>query len=171
MLQPSDIRSVGKELIVLFELSTWLASFPYFFIHLRHYSVIWKQLLFANYRNRVHWVVLGLSQDGACTDLFENFSENSLKGDLSNDTTLNQPLFSLVNTFKDRPLKWPCESTGPIFCSLFTITYLRMWKACHSIRLSKHAWGAIFGTKHIYLHVRKIKPKKFDCFSWYFGWF
>jgi hypothetical protein len=31
--------------------------------------------------------------------LFENFSENSLKGDLSNNTTLNPPLFSLVNTF------------------------------------------------------------------------
>jgi hypothetical protein len=44
--------------------------------------------------------VLGPSQDGACTNLFENFSENSLKGDLSNDTTNNPPLFSLVNTFK-----------------------------------------------------------------------
>ncbi len=33
-------------------------------------------------------------------DLFENFSENSLKGDLSNNTTLNPPLFSLVNTIK-----------------------------------------------------------------------
>jgi hypothetical protein len=32
--------------------------------------------------------------------VFENFSENSLKGDLSNDTTDNPPLFSLVNTFK-----------------------------------------------------------------------
>jgi hypothetical protein len=53
-----------------------------------------KQLLFANNRNRVRWVVLCLSQDGACTDLFENFSENSLKGDLSNNTTLNPPLFS-----------------------------------------------------------------------------
>ncbi len=36
---------------------------------------------------------------GDCTNLFENFSENSLKGDLSNDTTHNPPLFSLVNTF------------------------------------------------------------------------
>jgi hypothetical protein len=27
--------------------------------------------------------VLGLSQDGACTDLVENLSENILKGDLS----------------------------------------------------------------------------------------
>jgi hypothetical protein len=47
-------------------------------------------------------VILGLSQDGACTDLFENFSENSLNGDLSNNTTLNLPLFSLANTFKAR---------------------------------------------------------------------
>jgi hypothetical protein len=39
------------------------------------------------------------SQDEACTDSFENFRENSLKGDLSNDITLNPPLFSLVNTF------------------------------------------------------------------------
>ncbi len=66
---------------------------------------IWKvcirgnQLMFANNRNRVPWVVLCLSQDGACTDSFENFRENSLKGDLSNDITLNPPLFSLVNTF------------------------------------------------------------------------
>jgi hypothetical protein len=34
--------------------------------------------------------------------LFENHSENSLKPDLSNDTTANPPLFSLVNTFKHR---------------------------------------------------------------------
>ena len=44
-------------------------------------------------------MVLYLSQDGACTDSFENFRENSLKGDLSNDIALNPPLFSLVNTF------------------------------------------------------------------------
>jgi hypothetical protein len=44
-------------------------------------------------------VGLCLSQDGACTDSFENVCENSLKGDLSNDITLNPPLFSLVNTF------------------------------------------------------------------------
>ncbi len=48
----------------------------------------------------VRWVVLGLPQAGACTDLFENLSEISLKGDLSNATTFNPPLFSLVNTFK-----------------------------------------------------------------------
>ncbi len=56
--------------------------------------------MIANDRNRVRWLVLGLSQDGACMDLYENHSENKVKGDLSNDTTVNPPLFSLVNTFK-----------------------------------------------------------------------
>ena len=46
------------------------------------------------------FAVLGLSQDGACTDLFQNLSVNSLKGDLSNATTFKLPLFSLDNTFK-----------------------------------------------------------------------
>ncbi len=66
----------------------------------RHHSVIGNQLLFANNRNRVRSVVLCLSQEGACTDSYENFRENSLKGDLSNDITLNPPLLSLVNAFK-----------------------------------------------------------------------
>jgi hypothetical protein len=41
--------------------------------------------LFANNINRVRGavLVLGLSQDGACTDLFENLSATSLKGELS----------------------------------------------------------------------------------------
>jgi hypothetical protein len=84
----------------MFEFTTWHACFPDFFISLRHYTVIGKQLLLSNDRNRVRGVVLGLSQDGASTNLFENFRENSLKQDLSNDTTANPPLFSLVNTFK-----------------------------------------------------------------------
>ncbi len=56
------------------------------------------QLFISNDRNRVRWVVLGLSLDGACTDLFENLI--SLKGDLSNDNIVNPPLFSLFNTFQ-----------------------------------------------------------------------
>jgi hypothetical protein len=83
----------------MFEYTTWNASFKDFFIKLRRYTAIWKQLLFANYRNRVRGAVLGLSQDGYCTDLFENLSMNSLKGDLPNATTFKPPLFSLVNTF------------------------------------------------------------------------
>ncbi len=71
-----------------------------FFWKLRRFTAIWKQLLFANDTNWVRGAVLGLSQEGACTDSFENFRENSLKGDLSNDITLNPPLFSMVNTFK-----------------------------------------------------------------------
>ncbi len=89
--------------IPMFQLSVWCEKC----VAARHYSVIGKKLLFANNRNRVRWVVLCLSQDGACTDLFENCSENSsLKGDLSNNTTLNPPLFSLKNF----P---PCFSQSP----------------------------------------------------------
>ncbi len=42
-----------------------------------------------------------MGPDGASTDLFEHLSVNSLMGDLSNATTFNPPLFSLVNTFND----------------------------------------------------------------------
>ena len=63
-------------------------------------SDVGYHLLFANNRNRVRWTILCLSQDGACIDLFENHSENSLKPDLSNDTIVSPPLFSLVNAFK-----------------------------------------------------------------------
>jgi hypothetical protein len=37
---------------------------------------------------------------GVDSNLFENLSGNSLKRDLSNNTTFNPPLFSLVSTFK-----------------------------------------------------------------------
>jgi hypothetical protein len=50
--------------------------------------------LIANDKNRFRWVFLGLSQDGAGIDLFENHSENSLKEDLSNVNTSNLALFS-----------------------------------------------------------------------------
>jgi hypothetical protein len=52
-------------------------------------------ILFANDRNRVCGAVLGLAQDGACTHLFENFREHSLKRDLSNDTS--QPASTPLN--------------------------------------------------------------------------
>jgi hypothetical protein len=80
-----------------FQLSVWCEKC----VAARHLSVIRKQLLISNDRNRVRWVVLGLSEDGACTDLFENFSVNSSKGDLSNATAFNPPLFLLVNTLKE----------------------------------------------------------------------
>ncbi len=64
----------------------------------RHCAVIGKQLWNSNDRNWVRWAVLGLSQDRVCTNTFENFSVKCLKRDQSNDTKLNPPLFSLVNT-------------------------------------------------------------------------
>ncbi len=87
----------GRCTIALFQISLWCEKCA----AARRNSVIGNQLLFANNRNRVRWVVLCLSHDGACTDSFENFRENSLKGDLSNNITPKPPLFSLVNTFKE----------------------------------------------------------------------
>ncbi len=66
-----DIWSVDKEPIAMSEFTTWHASFSDFLLSLRHYTVIGKQLLISNDRNRVRWAVLGLLQDGACTNLFE----------------------------------------------------------------------------------------------------
>ncbi len=86
--------------IPLFQWSVWCEKC----VTARHDAVICKQLLISNDRNRVSWVVLGLSEDGACTELSENLSMNSLKGDLSNATTSKPPFFSLVNTFKDMTL-------------------------------------------------------------------
>jgi hypothetical protein len=50
----------------------WHESFLDFLISLRHYiSLLGNNYWFSNDRNRVCWVVLGLLQDGACTDLVE----------------------------------------------------------------------------------------------------
>ncbi len=51
--------------IPLFQLTAWCEKC----VAARHYADIGKQLLFTNNRNRVRGAVLGLSQDGACTDL------------------------------------------------------------------------------------------------------
>ncbi len=56
--------------------------------HCVYWCSVSKQLLYSNNRNRVCWSIFGISQDGVCTDLFENFSVNSLKQGLSNDATL-----------------------------------------------------------------------------------
>ncbi len=88
--------TVFKALIALFELSmSWLASFPDFFIHLRHYSVsvIGKQLLFANNRNWVRWIVLGLSQDEDWTNFVETLVVSSFKRKLTSDAPLLTHLF------------------------------------------------------------------------------
>jgi hypothetical protein len=91
----------GRCTIQLFQLGVWCEKC----VAAQHYAVICKQLLISNDRNRVRWVVLGLSDDGACTDLSENLCVNSLKRDLSNATTeaSNTPFFSMVNTFKFTP--------------------------------------------------------------------
>jgi hypothetical protein len=86
----------------MFESTTCHASFLDFFINLRRYTFIGKQLnidfkwqkqdSLSSFRPLTGW--------GACTNFFENFRESSLKRDLSNDTTVSPPPFSLVNTFK-----------------------------------------------------------------------
>ncbi len=77
----------------------------------RHHAVIGKQLLLSNDRNKV----LGPSESGTCADLFGNLSGNSLARDLSNNTTVNPPLSSLVKTFnKDFFWKWIVYKTW--FC-------------------------------------------------------
>jgi hypothetical protein len=73
----------------LFQLSVWCEKC----VAARHYAVICKQLLISNDRSMVRWVVLGLSEDEACTDLLENLCVNSLKGGLSNAITFNPPSF------------------------------------------------------------------------------
>ncbi len=90
-LPSSHISGRMYSTILLFQISVWCEKF-----------------VDSNDRNRVRWVVLGLSQYGASTGLFENFSEKSIKGDLSNDTTLTLPLFSLANTFKAEKTKLLC---------------------------------------------------------------
>ncbi len=55
------IKHRGGCTIPLFQLSVWCEKGD----AARHYAVIGKQLLISNDRNRVRWVVLGLSQDGA----------------------------------------------------------------------------------------------------------
>ncbi len=71
-------------------------------------------------------MVLCLSQDGACTDSFENFRDNSLKGGLSNDITLIPPLFSLVNTFKvaKRAVSLLTQYSNPFEVNMFISRFM-----------------------------------------------
>ncbi len=74
-------------------------NYEYEYVAARHYAVIWKQFFISIDRNRgLGWVDLGLSQDEARTDLFENLN-SFLKGDLSIGTTFNQTLFSYPFSF------------------------------------------------------------------------
>jgi hypothetical protein len=68
----------------------------------------------------------------AWTDLFENLSVNSLKGDLSNATTVNPPLFSLVNTFKTvtghaTVETFSLQETDQLFKTKFFSLHLPFW--------------------------------------------
>ncbi len=101
----------GGCIIPLFQLSVWCEKC----VAARHYGVIGKQLFISNDRQRVRWEVLGLSQDGVCTDSFVNFSVKSWKRDQSNDTKFNPPL---------SPWSIPLICTVPKsirvgFCNLF----------------------------------------------------
>ncbi len=64
-------------------------------------QIILIEFLYSNNRNKLRWAILGLPQDGVCTTLFENFSVNSLKRDLTKNAIFNPPIFSLV-TFRVR---------------------------------------------------------------------
>ncbi len=59
--------------ILLFQLNLWCEKL----VAAWYCAVIWKQLLISNERIRVRWVILDLSQDEACTDLFDNLSVNT----------------------------------------------------------------------------------------------
>ncbi len=76
-------------IVSMFQLSVWCEKCD----AARHRAIIGKQLLISNDKNRIRWAILGQSQDGVSTDVFENFSMKSLKRDQSNDTKLN-PIFS-----------------------------------------------------------------------------
>ncbi len=81
----------------------------------------WETIIYFKWQNRVRWVVLGLLQDGAFTDLVENLSVNSLKGDLSNATTFNPPLFPLDNTFKGMAMVLSSMIQVPIRTDMYSI--------------------------------------------------
>jgi hypothetical protein len=56
--------------------------------------------MISNDGNMFRLASLDLSQDGVCTDSFENFSVKSFKRDHSKDIKFIPFLFFLVNTFK-----------------------------------------------------------------------
>ncbi len=113
--------------IALFQLCVWCEKC----VAAQHYADIGIQIFISNDRNRVRWVVLRLLQDGPCTDLFENLSKNSLKGDLSNDNIVSPPLFSLVNT-------WPILRST---CSF--ILYIFSWLAQAAMRHSEDGLSSL----------------------------
>ncbi len=150
----------------MFQLSVWCGKW----VAARRNSVIGNQLLFANNRNMVRWVVLCLSLDGACTDSFENFREISLKGDLSKDITLNPPLFSLVNTFKlFSKLQNQCLPFHSKFSSAFFMIFI--FYRLSQIKLNSWMRKVGFGNykKISQIVIEDICLPSFHC--WYFLWY
>ncbi len=100
------LKYLGGCTIPLFQLRVWCEKL----VAARHFTVIWKQLLIPNDRNRVRWVVLAfrpLTGWGLHRFVWK-LQREQLKWDQSNYLTLHQiqpctkfnpPLFSLVNTF------------------------------------------------------------------------
>jgi hypothetical protein len=81
-------------------------------------------------KNRVCGAVLGLSQDGASTNLFENFREISLKRVLSKDDTVNPSLFPLVNTFNVKTFEKTFERMGYFSLQVSPSSYFRLQRYC-----------------------------------------
>jgi hypothetical protein len=76
-----------------------------------------------------------------CTDLFENFSVNSLMHDLSNDASFNPPLVSLLNTFNVKKKGLDCLIITP----MIVVFGVRRFGDTSLSLISKH----IQTTKHL----------------------
>jgi hypothetical protein len=70
-----NLKYRGGCTIPLLQIGVWCEKFA----TARHDADIGIQWLFTNNKNRVRGAVLGLSQDGPCSDLFENLRENSIE--------------------------------------------------------------------------------------------
>ncbi len=111
-------------------------------------------------------MVLCLSQDGACTDSFENFRDNSLKGGLSNATTFNPPLFSLVDTFKLKTMR-KCTGTETKLENRYTCTVFLRQRVVSRVRRSYSLKAKI--SENVGIFVLALKRKKV-CFFALFAW-
>jgi hypothetical protein len=97
-------------------------KFPRFFISLGHYTVVGKQLLISNDRNKVRWAVLYLSHDSFCTDSFETFSVKSLMQDQSNKPNSTHLFSHWSIPFKHSPFKM-----FRIFCGINFSATIRLY--------------------------------------------
>ncbi len=83
----------------------------------------------------VRWAVLFLSQDEDSTDIIEISACISLKQELSNGTTVNPPLFSLVYTFND----WKKDKRVSVEC-----------------KVQSAEWEYTVESKYLYLRVCRL---------------